>query len=252
MSHLPPNVVCQRLSPTHALSRPSDYLHPKGRRRAFSSIRCHALAIISTCIPASITYKCPAAFQRLPTPRVRPMSPLVHAKSRPSDRLHLHPNIVSQRSSAPTNRPPTSHFAPQRLFCNGPLMTISREYQTFAASTHPTSRSSSPLYLHPTLYPDDRRHLGTLNPRLRLCDRLLILSKWFALTIPCHLPPTSHIPVLASMPDSRSTDTDYPSILTHVHPTLPFPASLWSSSDIAHPTPSFHQLSLPHHVVHLV
>ena len=140
---------------------------------------------------------------------------------------------------------PTSHFVPQRLFCIGPLMTIFRECQTFATSAHPISRSSNRLYLRLTLCTDDGRcpHQSYIASRLPLsadaspCPFHSI----------CHQLPTSRCaPVPASIPVSR------PTILIHV-PTLPFPASLlWFSSNIAHPIPSLHQLSLPHHLAHLV
>jgi len=147
----------------HALSRPSDYLHSKGGQRALSSIRRHALVIISTCIPASITYTCPAAFQRLPAPRVRPMPPPLYAKSHPSSRLHRTPTLYPSDHLHPPTAPllPTSYL--NDCFAIGP----SPENVTHSPSPPIPHRDPATFYtcipyFVPTI-------VGTLiNPRLRL------------------------------------------------------------------------------------
>ena len=175
------------------MSRPSDYLHLKGGRRALSSIRRHALAILSTCILTSITSKCPAAFQRLPTPRVRPMRPLVHGKSHPSNRLHRHPDIVSQRPSTLTSRPyfplrtPTTvlHWAPNDHLQR--MSDIRHLCPSHIAIQQPSISASHTLYRR-WLVPSSILH----------CVSSAALSRRFALTIPFHLSPTAHIPVRPS------------------------------------------------------
>jgi hypothetical protein len=210
------------------------------------------VAIISTCNSASIHNTCPVAFQRLPAPRERPTPPLVQAISYPSNHLHLHFDIVSQRPSAPTGRPPTSHFVPQQLFCHGPAPNDHLEGVSDIRHLRPSHIAIQQLSIPAshTLY----RRSSALSS-IPDCVSSAALSRWFALTIPYHLPPTAHIPVRPSACLHTCLPPHWLSGLSSstCTPTLPFLASsLWFSSKLAHPIPSFRQLSLPHHLVHLV
>ena len=81
--HLSYFVSCQLSNPRpHRV--PATGQHPKSRRQPFSSIR-H---------PGDHVHLGPnVASQRLSPPQGRPTCPLVHSTSRPSDPLHLHPNV---------------------------------------------------------------------------------------------------------------------------------------------------------------
>ena len=161
--HLFPNITSMRLSLTHALSHPSDHLHPKSGRRALSSIQHHVLGTVSS-VDHPHTSCCFLATNRTERAADGPSSTLTLTWC-PSDHLDppiapsplVHPTSYSSNSFATCPHipfrqpPPPSSISP-------PSLTMLRECQTFATSAHPTSRSSDHLYLHPTLCTDNPRH----------------------------------------------------------------------------------------------